>query len=280
MTKGIFIHPQSVREKRVFPLSPSDCLQSVTPPIAFSFFYGQTISVQRLQKALEQTLVDFPYLSGRIHRTSSRKHDPFQVQVHPTKGGALLVTTSISKPYPTKEDRRWFPIFTGIPFPGPHEPTFSYGPLLKVKVTHVTSTNSSVMSFGFCHAVMDVTTVGAFLETLQAHYDGDGEVVPKMAVERMKFTTKEGEPTGSLDRFTTCTLLQAIPKLIKINKHINLTMETSELQRLKGEFLRSLDGALDWVSTYEMIGVILLRAFCKASQRELESSNATDIEFF
>lgn len=281
MTKNRYIHPHNLKAKCTFPLSPVDCLQAAIPPIAFSIFYDQSVDVVKLQAALEQALIAFPILAGRIHRTSNRKQAPFQVHVHPLKGGALFTTAQIAKPYPTKEDRRWFPLFTGNPWPCPHEPNFTYGPLLKVKVTHVASTNSSVVSFGFCHAVMDATTIGAFLETLQVEYNhgSDSCADPPMSLERVLHPKLPEGSKAPLDRFTPSTLLKAIPKILKRVQHVNLTVETSELQRLKADFVKALEGELEWVSTYEMLGAILLKAFYKASEKELIGNSAiADIE--
>ena len=163
----------------------------------------------------------------------------------------MLTTTQIQKPYPTKEDRRWFPIFTGDPFPCPHEPNLTYGPLLKVKITYVASTNSSVVSFGFCHAVMDATSVGVFLQMLQAHYNdsdtssNDGsETTPEMSLERVENLTLPERSNEPLDLFTLLTLLKAAPKVLRPVKHINLTLEIAELQRLKADFVQALEGEL------------------------------------
>lgn len=282
MTKTTSIHPRNLKEQCVFELTPMDVLQAAIPQIAFSLFYDQAVDPVKFKDALEKTLVYYPYLSGRIHRTSNRKQAPFQVHVHPSKGGASFATTQIQNPYPSKDDHRWFPFQTGTPFPFPHEPHFTYGPLLKIKITHVASTNSSVVSFGFCHAVMDATTVGAFLETLKAQYNSTASEIPpapKMGLERVSNPNLKEGSAEPLERFTACTLLKAIQKVMARIQHLNITVEKSELQRLKTEFL-AIDSELERTrcSTYEMLGVVLMRAFYKASRDELETSGTSEIE--
>lgn len=285
--KKSYIHPYNLRGQCVFDLSAMDCLQSGIPPIAFSLFYDQPIDVIKLQEAVQHSLVHFPILAGRIHRSSNRKVAPLRVVVHPLKGGALFVTQTIKKAYKDKDDRRWFPIFTGAPWPAPHEPHITDGPLLKIKHTLVAGTNSSVLSFGFCHAVMDATTVGSFLTTLKAHYNADTPSAvmlnpeDTMSLERLNPRFEEGPLTEPLDRFTKGDLCRNLPALIHGStsmKHVNLTVAKKELARLKEEFLNALEGELEWVSTYEMMGVVLLRSFYKASKEELAGAKTKELE--
>ena len=249
-----------------------DCLQAAIPPIAFCLSYDKPIDEARFRLALERSLCNFPCLAGRICRTTNTKEAPFQVKIHPSKGGAHFSVKKVVTPYKSKDDGRWFPAFTGPPCPVPHEPILTYGPLLKIKLTTITSTNGCAISFGFCHAVVDATSVGCFLETLSAHYVSDSPSnLPAMSIARA--FPKVETPSEPLERFTGKKLTQSVPKLVKasiMTKTINLTIKKSELKRLKSEFLECLEGGLEWVSTYEMLGVLLLRAFYMASRKRFD----------
>ncbi|CAB9504793.1 expressed unknown protein [Seminavis robusta] len=279
-TTTVLVHPRNVKGESRYALTAMDCLQASIPPIAFGLFYDQPIDDYRFQIALEQTLDHFPLLAGRLIRNSENLDQaPMVVRVNPSEGGAHLAISHTTRPYSRKDDPRWFPSSTGAPFPAPHEPFLDYGPLLKIKVTHVESNHSAVVSFGFCHAVMDATTVGSFLETLTAHYKQFGvndpakalahQMVPSMKLDRV--LPPQEENAEPLERFTTSKLIWSLPKLViasTLTKTINLTVEKSELQRLKGEFMQAASGSdLPWVSTYEMLGVLLLRAFTRVSKK-------------
>lgn len=273
-----------------------DSLQAAIPPIAFCLFYNKQVDEDCFRTALEKSLSSFPCLAGRLVRTGDRKQSPLQVTYHPDKGGAQLILQTRSKPYASKDDRRWFPMFTRAPFPAPSEPVFTYGPLLRIKMTHITSDNSCVISFSFCHAVMDLTSVGAFIQALSTYYTStvnaphtgteghqEEEYVPAMTTKRVFPTLEDAPQEAPLERFTTKTLVQALPKLVMASvaaKTIHLTLERSELNRLKSDFMEDLgDNAsssspkMAWISTYEMLGTLLLRAYYLATKDKLEKNH-------